>query len=64
MIVTQGSMRGQRLTLLLVVLVSLVASQVTGQDRNLRRRARHRASPGLSSDNGSLDQVLLTMTST
>ena len=55
--VTQGSMRGQRVTVLLVVL-TLVASLVTA-DRTPRRRARHRENPGLTSDKNSTVQVLL-----
>ena len=52
-------MRGQRVTLL-VLLVTVVASLVTA-DRSLRRRARFRGNPGLSSDNNSTVQVLIIL---
>ena len=49
-------MRGQRATLLLLLVLTVLASLLTAE-RSLRRRARFRGNPGLGSDNAV--QVLL-----
>ena len=52
-------MRGQRATLLLLLVVTVVASLVTA-DRSLRRRARHRLAPPVQVMQVLLSSPLLT----